>query len=190
MDANTGDRQLSEVLGAEVVPDTDSARTNVIEKTINWFEKYLLVLVIGGLIAGIGVASVSQPVVDQVDSLINTFMELYGFVAPVAIFLILTPSLARLFSTHNMGLFGAFVIAWFAGRKILAGLWAIAFVAIVFRVPLLPEGSSSAECGSISAFSDQTFRSKGLAGVIVAPATEGFVLPAETSQRHRGVFSV
>jgi len=143
MDANTGDRQLSEVLGAEVVPDTDSARTNVIEKTINWFEKYLLVLVIGGLIAGIGVASVSQPVVDQVDSLINTFMELYGFVAPVAIFLILTPSLARLFSTHNMGLFGAFVIAWFAGRKILAGLWAIAFVAIVFRVPLLPEGSSS-----------------------------------------------
>ena len=75
--------------------------------------------------------------------IINTFMELYGYLAPVAIFLILTPSLARLFSTHNMGLFGAFVIAWFAGRKILAGLWAIAFVVIVFRVLLLPPGSSS-----------------------------------------------
>ena len=139
MDANTG----SELLGAEAVPDSESARTNVIERTVSWFEKYLLVLVIGGLIAGIGVASVSQPVVDQVDSLINTFMELYSFVAPVAIFLILTPSLARLFSTHNMGLFGAFVIAWFAGRKILASLWAIAFIAIVFRVPFLPQGSTS-----------------------------------------------
>ena len=143
MDDNTADRQLSELLVDEVVPDTESVRTNVIEKTINWFEKYLLVLVIGGLISGIGVASVSEPVVDQVDSLINTFMELYGYLAPVAIFLILTPSLARLFSTHNMGLFGAFVIAWFAGRKILAGLWAIAFVVIVFRVLLLPQGSSS-----------------------------------------------
>ena len=143
MDANTGDGQLSELLGAEGVPDTGSVGTNLVEKTINWFEKYLLVLVIGGLIAGIGVASVSPPVVDQVESIINTFMDLYGFVAPVAIFLILTPSLARLFSTHNMGLFGAFVIAWFAGRKILAALWAIAFVVIVFQVPLLPEGSSS-----------------------------------------------
>ena len=143
MDADTGDGQLSELLGAEVVPDSESVRTNVIERTVNWFEKYLLVLVIGGLSAGIGVASVSQPVVDQVDSLINTFMALYSFVAPVAIFLILTPSLARLFSTHNMGLFGAFVIAWFAGRKILAGLWAIVFIVIVIRVPLLPQGSNS-----------------------------------------------
>ena len=143
MDANTGDRQISELLGAEVVPDTESVRTNVIERTVNWFEKYLLVLVIGGLVAGIGVASISQPVVDRVDSLINTFMDLYSFVAPVAIFLILTPSLARLFGTHNMGLFGALVIAWFAGRKILAGLWAITFIVIVFRVPLLPQGSTS-----------------------------------------------
>ncbi|MCH7840847.1 MAG: hypothetical protein IID38_11515 [Planctomycetes bacterium] len=70
-------------------------------------------------------------------------MDLYSFVAPVAIFLILTPSLARLFGTHNMGLFGALVIAWFAGRKILAGLWAITFIVIVFRVPLLPQGSTS-----------------------------------------------
>jgi Na+/H+-dicarboxylate symporter len=143
MDANTSDGRLSELLETEVAPNSESVRTSVIEKTVNWFEKYLLVLVIGGLIAGIGVASVSQPFIDQVDSLINTFMELYSYVAPIAIFLILTPSLARLFSTHNMGLFGVFVIAWFAGRKVLAGLWAIAFIVIVFRVPLIPQGSTS-----------------------------------------------
>ena len=53
---------------------------------------------------------ISQPVVDQVDSVINVFMDLYDFVAPIAIFLILTPSLARLFATRTMGKFGLFVI--------------------------------------------------------------------------------
>ena len=90
-----------------------------------------------------GVASVSQPLVDQVDSVINVFMALYDLLAPIAIFLILTPSLARLFSTKSMGRFGLFVIRWYAVRKILASLWAIAFILIVFRVPLLPQGSLS-----------------------------------------------
>ena len=115
----------------------------VLTRTINWFEKYLLVLVIGGFIAGIGVASVSQSVVDQVDSIINTFMDLYDFVAPIAIFLILTPSLARLFSTRRAGKFGLLVINWFALRKILASVWAILFILIVFRIPILPQGSLS-----------------------------------------------
>ena len=86
---------------------------------VNWFEKYLLVLVIGGLVAGIWVASYSQTLVDYVDSTVNLFMDGYGYVAPVAIFLILTPSLARLFATQRMGWFGLFVLGWFAGRKIL-----------------------------------------------------------------------
>ena len=112
-------------------------------KLINWFEKYLIALVIGGLVAGIGVARFSQPLVDQVDSIINLFMELYGFVAPLAIFLILAPSLARLFSTRRMGSFGLFVIRWYAIRKVLASIWAILFILIVFRIPLLPQGSLS-----------------------------------------------
>ena len=106
-------------------------------------ERHILVLVIAGLFSGIGVASVSQPLVDQVDSVINVFMALYDLLAPIAIFLILTPSLARLFSTKSMGRFGLVVIRWYAVRKILASLWAIAFILIVFRVPLLPQGSLS-----------------------------------------------
>ena len=95
---------------------------NLLTRSMNWLEKCLLIFVIGGLIAGIGVASVSQPVIDQVDSVINVFMDLYDLVAPIAIFLILTPSLARLFSTRRMGRFGLFVIRWYAIRKILACL--------------------------------------------------------------------
>ena len=125
------------------------ASSNVFTRSMNWLEKYLLVFVIGGLLAGVGVASISQPVVEQVDSLINIFMNLYDFIAPIAIFLILTPSLARLFSTRRMGRFGLFVIRWYAIRKVLACLWAIVFILIVFRIPILPQGSLSLADGII-----------------------------------------
>ena len=102
--------------------DSSSTGTGSIEPSrladmVRWFEKYLVVLVIGGLIAGIWVASFSQQLVDYVDSTVNLFMDGYGYVAPAAIFLILTPSLARLFGTRRMGWFGLFVIGWFAGSR-------------------------------------------------------------------------
>ena len=125
-------------------------------RIIGWIEKYLLLLVLGGLIAGIGVASVSQPVVDRVDSAINVFMNLYDLVAPAAIFLILTPALARVFSTRTMGRFGVLVIRWYAVRKVLACLWAILFILIVFRIPFLPQGSLSVSDGIL-----QTLQSLG-----------------------------
>ena len=65
---------------------------NVFTRFINRFENYLLIFVLGGLFAGILVASFSQPVVDRVDSIINGFMGVYDFVAPIAIFLIVSPS--------------------------------------------------------------------------------------------------
>ena len=128
---------------------TGTIQSSVLAGPVNWFEKYLLVLVIGGLVAGIWVASVSQTLVDYVDSTVNLFMDGYVYVAPIAIFLILTPSLARLFGTPHMGWFGLFVIGWFAGRKILAGLWAVAFVFLGFRIPFLPQGSLSLADGII-----------------------------------------
>ena len=45
---------------------------------VSWFEKYLLILVIGGLVAGIWVASFSPTLVDYVDSTVNLFMDGYG----------------------------------------------------------------------------------------------------------------
>ena len=139
--ANQALKDLSDP--AESSPSAQTNSTNLVMRTINWFEKWLLVLVLGGFVAGIAVASISQPVIDQVDSTINMFMDLYAFIAPIAIFLILSPSLARMFATRKTGTFGLLVLNWFAIRKVLASLWAIAFVLIVFRIPLLPEGSVS-----------------------------------------------
>ena len=149
MDNGTGDQPLTVVqgshslAGAGAATGADSADKNVIARITNWFEKYLLVLVIGGLISGIAVASISQPVIDRVDTTLNMFMDLYDFVAPVAIFLILSPSLARMFSNRKTGKFGLLVLNWFAIRKILASLWAIVFILVIFRIPILPQGSVS-----------------------------------------------
>ena len=142
MQSTTRDEPLFEGVDSSST-GTGSIEPSALAGLVRWFEKYLVVLVIGGLIAGIWVASFSQQLVDYVDSTVNLFMDGYGYVAPAAIFLILTPSLARLFGTRRMGWFGLFVIGWFAGRKILAGLWAVAFVALVFRIPFLPQGSLS-----------------------------------------------
>ena len=133
----------AELSPAQALVQSDSTSTNFAKRAINWFEKWLLVLVLGGFIAGIVVASVSQPVVNQVDTTINMFMGLYDYVAPAAICLILPPSLARMLATRKTGKFGLLVINWFALRKILASLWAIIFVLAVFRIPILPEGAVS-----------------------------------------------
>ena len=136
-------KDAAELSSAQASDEADSISANFAKRAINWFEKWLLVLVLGGFIAGILVASISQPVINQVDATINMFMSLYDYVAPVAIFLILSPSLARMFETSKTGKFGLLVINWFAIRKILASLWAIIFVLVVFRIPFLPQGTVS-----------------------------------------------
>ena len=142
----------AELSSAEDLDQTDSTNANLARRAINWIEKWLLALVLGGFIAGILVASVSQPVIHQVDSTINLFMSLYDYVAPIAIFLILSPSLARMFASRKTGKFGLLVLNWFAIRKILASVWAIIFVLAVFRIPILPQGAVSLTDGLGQAF--------------------------------------
>ncbi|MCI0793590.1 MAG: cation:dicarboxylase symporter family transporter [Chloroflexi bacterium] len=143
MDSTADGRRAPASSGPNATTGSRHVFGNLFTRFINRFENYLLIFVLGGFFAGIWVASFSQPVVDRVDSIINGFMGVYDLVAPIAIFLIVSPSLARLFATRNMGKFGLLVMLWFAARKLLAGLWAIAFILIVFRIPILPQGSLS-----------------------------------------------
>ena len=143
MDSTADGRRAPSSPGRDSITGNSRVFGNIFTRFINRFENYLLIFVLGGLLAGIWVASFSQPVVDQVNSIINVFMGVYDFVAPIAIFLIVSPSLARLFATRSLGKFGLLVMMWFAARKLLAGLWAIAFILIVFRIPILPQGFPS-----------------------------------------------
>ncbi|MFH1427914.1 MAG: cation:dicarboxylase symporter family transporter [Patescibacteria group bacterium] len=116
---------------------------NLYTRFINWFEKYLILAVISAFVIGIVGAHYSEKFVDTVNLFIDGFMSGYDLVAPIAIFIILAPSLTKLFSTRRMGKFGLYVIRWYAIRKVLACFWAVIFIAFLFRFPLLPQQTSS-----------------------------------------------
>ncbi len=92
MSSSASDQRVIELLVLLLLADQVLTKANFITKAMSWFDKYLLILVIGGFFAGIGIASISQPMVDQVDSTINRFMGVCDYIAPIAIFLILTSS--------------------------------------------------------------------------------------------------
>ena len=77
MSSSASDQRVLEAPGAQSLIGTGSVRATLLSRVMTWFDKYLLVLVLGGFVAGIGIASISQPVVDQVDSTINLFMGVY-----------------------------------------------------------------------------------------------------------------
>ena len=89
--------------------------------------------------------NVSETVATSVDNAINGFVDGYGMVAPVVIYMILTPALIKVFGADGVGsnTFVARMIAWFAGARIAALLWAVVFTTIVFDFPLISEDMSS-----------------------------------------------
>ena len=142
MNHTTREQSISDSSGAHSLIGPGAVSSNLVTSVLNWFEKYLLVLVIGGLIAGIGVAGVSQTLVDQVNA---GGQRVHGRVRP--------DRANRDFSDPHAVSGSATVepkdreirapCHQLALRKILASLWAIVFVLIVFRIPILPQGSLS-----------------------------------------------
>ena len=108
-------------------------------------ERSLPILTIVLLIVGVWMGTVSESISGAVDSAINGFIDGYGIVAPVVIYMILTPSLIKVFSaTGTAGkTFVARMIVWFAGTRLAALLWAVIFTTVVFDLPLISEDTIS-----------------------------------------------
>jgi len=109
----------------------------------DWFERYLVLSTVLGFGGGIFIAKYSQEFSDYINTIISDFVGGYGFIAPGVIFIILTPSLARMFLTRRESRFGGYVIKWYLFRKFLACLWAIIFTVLIFRFPFMPERTLS-----------------------------------------------
>lgn len=122
------------------------------EKTIELYsgfhgrvERNLPLLTIILFFIGIWLGTVSENVATSVNNAINGFVDGYGFVAPVVIYMILTPALIRVFSATGAGnkTFVARMVAWFAGTRLAALLWAVVFTTLVFDLPLASEDMAS-----------------------------------------------
>lgn len=104
-------------------------------------DKYLFFITISAFILGLVAAAIFSSFGNIVNSLIESFIDGYGYVAPFVIFIILTPALVRIFKSD--GKFGFYAIKWFAVRKVLASIWAVIFTVIIFKFSIFPNHSSS-----------------------------------------------
>lgn len=114
-------------------------------------EKYLVFLSVVFFIGGIIIAKYSAVFTETVVNGAGAFIEWYGYVAPVAIFLILSPSLSKLLSS-KAGKFGAYAVGWMAKRRLLACMWGAIFTVLIFGFPLLPKGDISMMSALMTAF--------------------------------------
>ena len=101
-------------------------------------EPYLPAITIAALVVGGICAKFSPKVSDTVNAIVSSVIDGYGYVAPVAIFLILTPCLAKLIRTKESSRFTGYVLGWLAGKRALSCLWAVAATVLFFGFPLLP----------------------------------------------------
>ena len=111
--------------------------------TANSIDSFLPVIAVFAFGAGILLGSGSEKLSDIVNTAVSTFIDGYGYVAPLLIFLVLAPALTRVFATWRRGRFGLYVVGWLSVSKILASLWAVLFTVAIFGLPLVPQHSSS-----------------------------------------------
>jgi len=108
-------------------------------------ETFLPTLSVLGFIVGIYAASVSERFSEAVDTGINGFIDFYGWVAPFAIFFILTPSLSRMIHARKGRgkQFATYAIIWLSVRRLLALVWAALFSVVAFGFPIIGDASTN-----------------------------------------------
>jgi len=72
-----------------------------------------------------------------INDLMGRFIDSYSYVAPVTIYLILTPTLIKLFLSETKGKsFANYTIKWFVIARLIACIYAVIFTTIAFNLPL------------------------------------------------------
>lgn len=86
---------------------------------------------------GIGLGRTSKPFAYWVSDGIGTLIDSYGYIAPVVIFLILTPTLIKLFHWGQTPgrRFAGYTMRWFFFTRVLACLYAVFATTLLFGLP-------------------------------------------------------
>lgn len=111
------------------------------KRSKKFYSKYSTWFIIPSLLAGIFGAKfipIVQTVADVIMS--NGIDFLLEYLAPLAIFLVLAPAVAKMLKTRKESKFAGFVMMWFTISRLLAAIWAAIFVSLVLGLPLVPEG--------------------------------------------------
>jgi len=100
-------------------------------------ERHLWWLSLLSLTIGIFWADQSTTFAYSVSNAMESFIGGYSYFAPVAIYLILTPTLTKLFLSESRGKsFAKYTIKWFVVARIIACFYGVIWTAIAFDLPL------------------------------------------------------
>lgn len=106
-------------------------------ETMQLIEKNLAWLSIAFFAIGVLLAGYSDTLSNSINGFMEGFIDGYSTFAPLVIYLILTPSLIKLFSTEGNGKrFATYVLLWFSGMRLLACFYAVLVTSLVFGLPL------------------------------------------------------
>ncbi len=103
-----------------------------------WLEKHLPWLSLFSFIIGLLLAQFLPEFAQSIGAVVEAFVQSYSYAAPIAIYLILTPSLLKLLTDEHRGKrFAYHAIYWFAKARLAASLFAIVLTALLFDLPLI-----------------------------------------------------
>jgi len=113
------------------------SRINVFKEAYKVFEKYSPVITVLFFLSGIGIASKSAIFAEAIDRGMSGLIDAYQYLAPIAIYVILTPSLTKILLARegNGRKFVWNTILRFAGFRLWACIWGVVFTAIAFGLP-------------------------------------------------------
>lgn len=109
------------------------------QKVYEVYIKYLPLVTGGFFLIGIWFSHCAEWFADGIDVGMSAIIDFYGWVAPVAIFLILAPALVRIINIpkgKNGKSFGGIVVRWFAIQRFVSCFFAAIFTSVVLGFPL------------------------------------------------------
>lgn len=129
----------TEASGTEASTPSLLARVDASVSTfLSRLEVLLPLLSVVCFATGLFVARSSPSFARHVSNAMETFIDMYGYVAPIAIYLILTPTLIKLITFGDTcdRRFALHTIIWFAKARLLACTFAAIATALIFGLPL------------------------------------------------------
>ncbi len=115
----------------------------MIKKAFHLYEKYIPAFIVLALFLGILAAKYIPSVMGLADAIMSRVIDGIIYAAPLAIFVILAPSVARMITAGRESRFAGFVIVWFGLTRIAAGVWAGIFTVLILGLPLLPSNGAA-----------------------------------------------
>jgi len=127
---------------AQIYPALLGKPPTFLGRVKEWYFHHTSWLVVPSLILGILGAKYSPAIMNITGGIMGKIIDGIILLAPVAIFAVLAPSVAKILKTKEEGGFAGFVLIWFSVSRIIAAIWAAIFVSIVLGLPFAPTGES------------------------------------------------